>query len=114
MFTNPTKGRYIRQGASSACISRWGGRSTALKNGKAASVDAAFSIGAVLLLLPGARLLRLVGLVDVSVEGRETAEEGYADQVLDPFDVLVEIDQSVDTFYFTYCLEYFEHDSPPF
>jgi len=114
LFRNPTKGSYTRQGVSLACIVRWGGRSTAPKNGKAASVDAAFSIGAVLLLLLGIRLLRLVGLVDVSVEGRETAEEGYADQVLDPFYVLVEVNQGVYAFYFTYCREYFEHDSPPF
>jgi hypothetical protein len=48
------------------------------------------------------RLFVLLALVQVSVEHREPDEEGDADQVLHPFDVLVEIDQREDLFDLTY------------
>lgn len=47
------------------------------------------------------RLLRLrflLLMVQVTVENGEADEEGDADQVLDPLDVLVEVDQREDLF----------------
>jgi len=55
-----------------------------------------------------------VRFVNVTVEGGEAAEKGYADQVLDPLDVLVKIYQRVDRLDFSDGLEQFRHVHPPF
>jgi hypothetical protein len=52
--------------------------------------------------------------VDVAVKHRKPRKEGDADQVFHPFDVLVEIDQSIDFLDLSDGSEKFVHGASPF
>jgi hypothetical protein len=65
-------------------------------------------------LMPGMLFFGVSIGMDVAVEGGEPGKERDADEILDPFDVLVEIDQGVDRFEFADRVHEIQHDTPPF